>query len=273
MILISRMLIGLRNCFAFILGAAMLLSFCVAGAQAEPAYPALSGRVVDQAKILSPAEEDSIEVRLKAVEGQSTDQIVVVTVPSLEGYPIEDYSIGLARHWGIGQAGKDNGVILLVAPRERKVRIEVGRGLEGVLPDAIAGLIIERRILPQFRKGSFAGGILNGVEDIKASLLGNAEEVALRARKPENKIDHYLPFVFLLFWIVPFLYFLSSVNRDRRVSGRVPGGVIIVPGHYGRAEDHWSGPGGFHRPSTGRSGGGFSGGGGGFGGGGASGGW
>ena len=240
---------------------------------ASPDYPVLSGRVVDQASILTAEEEFELVKLLQAVEGRSTDQIVVVTVASLQGYPIEDYSIGLARHWGIGQAGKDNGVVLLVAPKERRVRIEVGRGLEGLLPDALAGLIIQRRILPAFRKGDFAGGIRAGVEDIRASLLGNKEEIALRAKKPAQKIDSYLPFIFVAFWLIPFIYFISSLNRDRRVSGRVPGGVVIVPGGFGRVEDSWSGPGGFSRRSGGGFGGGFSGGGGGFGGGGASGSW
>lgn len=243
------------------------------GSAAGPDLPALSGRVVDAAGILSAAEETALIETLKEVEGQSTDQIVVATVPSLQGYPIEDYSIRLARAWQIGQAGKDNGVILLVAPKERRVRIEVGRGLEGLLPDALAGLIIERRILPFFKKGDFAGGIRAGVEDIRASLLGNKEEVAARARKPAQKIDSYLPFIFLAFWLVPFVYFISSLNRDRRVSGRVPGGVVIVPGGFGRVDDQWMGPGGFSRRSGGGFGGGFSGGGGGFGGGGASGSW
>ena len=238
----------------------------------ELTFPSLTGRVVDGANILTASQCAEIETLLKSVEGRSTDQIVVVTVPSLQGTSVEDFGVQLARHWGIGQAGKDNGVLLIVAPVERKVRIEVGYGLEGVLPDALAGLIIQRRILPAFKRGDLAGGIKAGVLDIKDSLLGDAALVADRAKKPDNQIDGYLPFIFLAFWLVPFVYFISSLNRDRRVSGRVPGGVVIVPGSYGRVEDHWHGPGGFSRPSGG-FGGGFSGGGGGFGGGGASGSW
>ena len=238
----------------------------------ELTFPSLTGRVVDGANILTASQRAEIETLLKSVEGRSTDQVVVVTVPSLQGTSVEDFGVQLARHWGIGQAGKDNGVLLIVAPVERKVRIEVGYGLEGVLPDALAGLIIQRRILPAFKRGDLAGGIKAGVLDIKDSLLGDAALVADRAKKPDNQIDGYLPFIFLAFWLVPFVYFVSSLNRDRRVSGRVPGGVVIVPGSYGRVEDHWHGPGGFSRPSGG-FGGGFSGGGGGFGGGGASGSW
>ncbi len=234
--------------------------------------PALTGRVVDGANILSPTDEEELITSLKNLEGRSSDQIVVVTVPSLQGYAIEDFGIRLARHWEIGQAGKDNGVLLIVAPIERKVRIEVGRGLEGVLPDALAGLIIQRRILPAFKRGDLTEGIKLGIEDIQASLLGDGAEVAARSKKPDRQIFSYLPFIFFGFWLVPFVYFVSSLNRDRRVSGRVPGGVVIVPGSFGRAQDHWHGPGGFSR-SPGGFGGGFSGGGGSFGGGGASGGW
>ena len=245
------------------------LSFVSFSHAASPDFPALSGRVVDQAQILSEEDEARLVNMLTEVEGRSTDQIVVVTLDSLQGYPIEDYGYQLGRHWGIGQAGKDNGVLLIIAPNERQVRIEVGRGLEGVLPDALAGLIIQRRILPNFKKGNLVAGIFAGVEDIKASLLGQQEEVALRARKPKSKVDPLLPFIFFAFWLIPFIYLISSLARDRKIGGRMPGGVVIVPASHGGAIDGWSGSGGFSR----RSSGGFSGGGGSFGGGGASGSW
>ncbi|GJM03483.1 MAG: hypothetical protein DHS20C08_19840 [Rhodomicrobium sp.] len=240
--------------------------------QAQAGFPALTGRVVDAANILSPQDEAELTEILQKLEGRSTDQIVVVTVPSLNGISIDDYGNRLGRHWGIGQAGKDNGVLLIVAPQQRRVRIEVGYGLEGVLPDALAGLIVQRRILPFFKRGDLVGGIKAGVNDIRDTLLGDAEEVKLRSRRTENSIEPWLPFIFLAFWIVPFVYFISSLNRDRRVSGRVPGGVVILPTDFGAAHDQWRGPGGFSRNSGG-FGGGFSGGGGSFGGGGASGGW
>ena len=105
-----------------------------------------------------------------------------MTVKSLEGYSIEDYGIGLARKWGIGQKGKDNGVLLIVAPNDRKVRIEVGRRLEPMMTDTMSTLIIENAILPKFRRGDFAGGIKDAVRDIKTVLLGDAEEVKRRAQ-------------------------------------------------------------------------------------------
>ncbi len=236
---------------------------------ASPNFPSLTGRVVDQAQIISAEDEARLTKQLADVEGQSTDQIVVVTLNSLEGYPIEDYGYQLGRHWGIGQAGKDNGVLLIIAPNERQVRIEVGRGLEGNLPDGLAGLIIQRRILPHFKKGNLVAGIFAGVDDIKASLLGQQQEVALRASKPVAKIDPLLPWIFFAFWLVPFIYLISSLARDRKVGGRMPGGVVIVPVDYGTSSDGWTGTGGFSRPRSG----GFSGGGGSFGGGGASGSW
>lgn len=259
----------------FLLHMILLLILLLPGGElrAEPVFPALTGRVVDAANVLSAADEAEIAASLQAVEGRSTDQIVVVTVPSLQGYAIDDYGTRLGRHWGIGQKGKDNGVLLIVAPNERRVRIEVGYGLEGVLPDGLAGLIIQRRILPLFKKGDLVGGIKAGVADIKDALLGDAEAVKARSKKPEKEdIEAWLPLIFLAFWLVPFVYFISSLNRDRRVSGRVPGGVVIIPTSFGTAHDHWQGPGGFSRNSGG-FGGGFSGGGGSFGGGGASGSW
>jgi uncharacterized protein len=115
---------------------------------AEPTFPQLTGRVVDEAGLLSGADKAQLESDLKALEDRSSDQIVVVTVPSLQGYPIEDYGYRLGRHWGIGTAKLSNGVLLIVAPNERKVRIEVGRGLEPILTDALSKIIIENGILP-----------------------------------------------------------------------------------------------------------------------------
>src|SRR5690606_22456892 len=115
-------------------------------------------------------------------EQKSTDQLVVVTVPSLQGYEIEEYGYQLGRHWGIGQKDKDNGVLLIVAPNERKVRIEVGRGLEPIVTDLMSKIIIENAILPEFRRGNYGAGIRAGVRDITATLLGDAEAVKERAR-------------------------------------------------------------------------------------------
>ncbi len=133
---------------------------------AEPTFPPLTGRVVDNAKLLSASDVQTLTTELAELEGKSSDQLVVVTLPSLDGYDIADYGYQLGRAWKIGQAGKNNGVLLIVAPNERKVRIEVGRGLEPILTDFMSRLIIENTILPEFRRKDFAAGIKLGVRDI-----------------------------------------------------------------------------------------------------------
>ena len=117
-------------------------------ASAELTFPTLTGRVVDAANLLDPADEQALTSELKALEERSSDQVVVVTLPSLQGYAIEDYGYRLGRHWGIGTKQLSNGMLLIVALNERKVRIEVGRGLEPILTDALSKIIIENAILP-----------------------------------------------------------------------------------------------------------------------------
>ena len=147
-----------------------LLALAAIGAAAAPAtaqtFPALTGRVVDAAGILDQSTRSALVGRLAALEAQNTDQVVVATVASLEGYAVEDYANRLFRQWGLGQKDKNNGVLLLVAPSERKVRIEVGYGLEGTLTDAVASLIISQSIVPHFRSNDMRGGVVQGVDDI-----------------------------------------------------------------------------------------------------------
>ncbi len=161
---------------------------------------------------------------LAALEQKSTDQFAVVTVKSLEGYPIEDYGYRLGRKWGIGQKGKDNGILLIVAPNERKVRIEVGRGLEPVMTDAMSSLIIQNAILPEFRRGDFSAGIRAGVRDIKDVLLGDAEEVKERARQASDALDFW-QIALIIFWICVVLFVLFAVVQSINqcaASGRRP---------------------------------------------------
>jgi uncharacterized protein len=252
-------------------------------ATAAPKFPALAGRVVDEAGLLTADDRQRMTAELAALEEKSTDQLVVVTLRSLQGYEIEEYGYQLGRAWGIGQKGaKNNGVLLIVAPNERKVRIEVGRGLEPQLTDALTKLIIENRILPAFRRGDFAGGIKLGAEDIRGVLLGDAEAVKERAkgaRRPtggESRIDP-IAIAFLILWIAMFIYMF---HQSRRQANQMPtnararqrrdvnDGWIIIPGpgHSGGWGGGWSGGGG-------GGDGGFSGGGGDFGGGGSSGSW
>jgi uncharacterized protein len=254
--------------------AAVLISVLLAPAHAEPKFPELTGRIVDEAGLLSGEDDAAINAELAALEEKSTDQLTVVTLKSLQGYAIEDFGYQLGRHWGIGQKGKDNGVLLIVAPSEHKVRIEVGRGLEPVLTDALSNVIIQNAILPEFRRGDYAAGIRAGVRDIKDVLLGDAEAVKERAKAASrrNSQSDTLQLILFLFWAALIVYIIWAVYRSS-LSGqsavgrrRRRGGPVVVPGNSGSWGGGWSGGGD-------SGGGGWSGGGGDFGGGGSSGSW
>jgi uncharacterized protein len=223
-----------------------------AAAAAEPTFPVLTNRITDQAELLSAEDYTAIQAELAALEQKSTDQFAVVTVKSLDGYPIEDYGYRLGR--------------------KRKVRIEVGRGLEPIMTDAMSSLIIHNAILPEFRKGDYSAGIRAGVRDIKDVLLGDAEEVKERARVHEQGLDTW-SIILIIFWICVVLFVLFAVvqsinNQPQAVAGRRRrgGGPVVVPSDYGGWGGGWSG-------GDSGGGGGWSGGGGDFGGGGSSGSW
>jgi len=241
----------------------LALLMVAAGAAAAPTFPTLSGRVVDEAGILPVGVAASLDAKLAALEEKTTDQFVVATVKSLQGYEIQDYGYQLGRAWGIGQKDKNNGVILLIAPNERKVGFEVGYGLEGTLTDALTQVIIQNAILPRFRADDMAGGIERGVDDAIQVLSGDAEEIQKLADKRPADSG---------FWnsVIPFLVFFAIIivinsmrSRGRRAGllGAVLGSAMWNSRSSGRS---WGG---------GSSGGGFSGGGGSFGGGGSSGSW
>jgi uncharacterized protein len=166
---------------------ALMLALMLAPAApaAAQTFPSLTGRVVDDAGVIDASVRQTLERQLANLEAQTTDQLVVVTLRSLEGYTIEDYGVRLGRKWQIGQKDKNNGVLLIVAPKERKVRIEVGYGLEGVLPDAVGKYIIEKSILPRFRDGAMTAGIVRGVDDIVSVLTGDPEELRARAARAQ----------------------------------------------------------------------------------------
>jgi uncharacterized protein len=226
---------------------------------ATPEFPALTGRVVDDAGILSGDTRHNLEAIL-AKDQQKFDgrQIVVVTLKSLQGYDIADYGYQLGRHWGIGQKGKDNGGLIIVAPKEHRVRIEVGYGLEGDLTDAKSRVIIERYMKPAFKKGDYDAGILAGAKAVLAT-LGNTDFTAPDYSQSVERDNDDSPgigwIIFIIILIVIFrggfwpLLFLGGFGGGRHSGGWGGGG--------------WSSGGG----------GGFSGGGGSFGGGGASGSW
>ena len=249
-----------------------LLICAQAFAQSTPKFPALTGRVVDQAQLLEPAKEAELTEKLAAFERDTTDQLVVVTVDSLQGREIEDYGYQLGRAWGIGQKDGDNGVLLIVAPNERKVRIEVGYGLEGVMTDALSALIIHDQILPAFRNGGYERGISSGVDAIITQLSLDPAEAQARASKavapaPAKPIGAAV--VIGIIFLFLFLSMVGAASRGRRRGG----GNGIAPVLVWIAAEALSGGRGGGGGWGGGGGGGFGGGGGGFGGGGASGGW
>ncbi|WP_371347913.1 YgcG family protein [Ancylobacter sp. IITR112] len=249
------------------------LALGMGGARAELTFPALSGRVVDAAQVLTPDARAALEAKLAAQEARSTDQFVVATVPSLEGTSVEDYANRLFRFWKLGQADKNNGVLLLVAPNERRVRIETGYGLEGVLPDAVASTIIQTAILPAFREGDFAGGIEKGAGAVIEVLNLDPEEAKARAStgaEPEMSAEDWAHLVFIVLMIAfwAYVFYRQAKSGHLRTRGRRGAGALTG----GAAGWDWSRRGGSGW-SSGGGGGGFSGGGGSSGGGGASGSW
>ena len=243
---------------------AVLLSLAMPALAAGPDFPQLTGRVVDQAGILTPSTTDGLTEMLAQFERATGQQVVVVTLRSLQGYPIEDFGYQLGRKWGIGQKGKNTGALLIVAPKEHKVRIEVGYGLEGTLTDAASRTIIEREILPNFRNGDFNGGVVAGTAAIVTLLGGNPSAAgAVPNTQPSNDFEGS-PLTLLIVLAI-FVIFLILRNRfgQRSAIGRGMGAYppVFFPG------------GGFPRGPREGGGGGFSGGGGSFGGGGASGSW
>ncbi|WP_304217380.1 YgcG family protein [Phenylobacterium aquaticum] len=257
-------MIGLRGSRGPLVLAVLGFLALAGSAFAAPKFPALTGRVVDEAHLLSPAANEKLTGELAQLETQTGHQLVVATIPSLQGYEIEDYGYQLGRTWGIGSKAQNDGVILLVAPAERKVRVEVGYGLEPVLTDALSSVIIQEKILPQFRAGHMEQGVVDGAEAIIAQLGLPEDQAKAIAQAPPQQArirtqgTHIPGFVilFIIIWVV------SALLRGRRGGG---GGLWWLPLMFlggGRDRSGWGG-----------GGGGFGGGGGSFGGGGSSGGW
>lgn len=262
----------------FIVRLLLLCVIALPGLASAQQFPKLTGRVVDDAHLLDPAGEQALDAKLAALEKDTGRQLVVATIPDLQGRDISDYGYRLGRAWGIGAKGKNDGALLIVAPKERRVRIEVGYGLEGVLTDATSALIIANAITPRFKGGDFPGGISAGVDQIGALLKLSPEEArartaAMEAQAAQEQQGSGVMSAIVVLVFVGFFVVLPLVSRARggRRYGGMGGAPIILWGPGiggGRDDDHWGG-GGF----GGGGGGGFSGGGGSFGGGGASGGW
>jgi len=241
----------------------LLLLPATVSAQSTPDFPELTGRVVDRAEMLSPDVEARLTQMLQAHEQASTEQVVVVTLPDIQGFPIEDYGYQLGREWGIGQKGEDNGALLIVAEEERQVRIEVGYGLEGRLTDAESSVIINSVITPAFRQGNFQAGIVNGAAAM-IQVLGGKPMAVPQSQQPRPVHEKPNAGLVGLFFIIMMsvVFFIGSRGGRGGRGGAALVGAALLGGMMGGGR----GGGGF-------GGGGFGGGGGGFGGGGASGGW
>ncbi len=286
--------------WAWLLSALLLLS--IRPVIAAPEFPQLSGRVVDLAQLLSPGAQARLSERLAAHEQQTGNQLIVVTLTSLEGYSIEDYGYQLGRHWGIGQKGKDNGALLIVSRDDRKVRIEVGYGLEGRLTDALSSNIIHQRILPRFREGNFEVGIEQGIDAMLNVLGGDEGEIEALSKQTRSASGATLQAMFAPFMILgifagnllmgrlgvkavplvsgallPLVWLLSGSLALAVLVAVVVAAFLLIGGSGGGGGGYTgSSRGGYYGGLGGggfSSGGGFSGGGGSFGGGGASGSW
>jgi uncharacterized protein len=278
-----------RRLSAGVITAAALL-LCVAVTAGALDVPPLRGRVNDYANMISADAENRIDSISSELERSDSTQLVVLTVPSLEGGDLEGFSIRVAEEWAIGQEEYDNGVLLLVAQAERRIRIEVGYGLEGALTDLQAGRIIDNEIAPYFKAGQFGEGLVRGTEAIAATVRGEYQASEQTVSKPRVRSRVGLVPFFIILMVI------SVLGSRKRVIGAIAGAILfplvawfalplalpllllfiplgfgagmLLPGMFLMSAARRRGGGGFYG-----GGGGFSGGGGGFGGGGASGGW
>ncbi len=263
-----RRFAGLAGLLAAIAFALFSAPASFAATPSGPQFPALTGRVVDDAHVLDAQTQADLTAKLAALEQQTTRQVVVVTLPSLGGYDIEDYGNQLLRKWGIGQKATNNGALFIVVPSEHKVRIEVGYGLEDVLTDALSSVILQRAVLPKFRAGDVQGGVVDGTDAIIQQLGADPNAAQAQVAQAEQAPRHHgnpfgaiIPLIFIVF-------IMSRVFRGRRGGGGI--GWLLPMMFLGGSRGGWGGGGGGW---GGGGGGGFSGGGGSSGGGGASGGW
>ena len=238
---------------------AVLTLFAVP-ANAALTFPPLTGRVVDNAHVLSAQTQTDLTAKLAGLEAKTGRQLVVVTLPDLQGDDIEDYGYQLGRAWGIGQKGQNNGALFIVVPSEHKVRIEVGYGLEPILTDALSSVILQSQVLPKFRTGDVDGGVTAGTDAIISQLTTDPADAQANVQKAtQQSKPHGLPFG-AIFGLIIFFVVFSSIFRGHRGGGMgwlLP--MMIMSS--GSRRDGWGG-------------GGWGGGGGGSsGGGGASGGW
>ncbi len=285
-----------------LVAAALLLVAGLATAQQPVTIPPLTARVTDLTGTLSPAEQAALDIRLAALETRKGSQIAVLIVPTVRPEAIEQFSMRVADSWKLGRKGVDDGILLLVAKDDREVRIEVGYGLEGAIPDATTNRVIDEFILARFREGDYAGGINAGVDRLIGLVDGEPLPEPQPARSPDARLENVLPIVFILSLVVgTVLRRALGQLPGAAATGAVAGGVtwllagvlgltlfmgvvgfvvgLTAGGSGGRWSSHRRGGfggglgGGLGGGGFGGGGGGFGGGGGGFGGGGASGRW
>jgi uncharacterized protein len=284
-----------KICLLTLLALVLLAPLCLA---AE--VPPLRSFVNDYASMLSPQAVQQLEAELAQFEQSDSTQIVVLTIPSLEGDVLEQYSIKVVEAWKIGQKGKDNGALLLIVKNDRKIRIEVGRGLEGKLTDLVSGRIIRNEISPAFKQGDFDAGVVAGVHAIEATVRGEYQAGPRDLREGKRGAN---PIFTLLLFVGVAIIFLGGLSRILAglagavgvpiaaslalgasgffliilgIGGFILGLVLSSMFSSGRRGGFFGGGpffGGFGGGGFGGGGGGFSGGGGSFGGGGASGDW
>lgn len=275
---------------------ALVLLVLTGVAMAAPELPALSGQVVDQAGLLDAGQEAALVTRLQALETETSNQMVVVTVPDLQGYDIAEFALELGRQWGIGQEDKNNGLVLLVAPTERKVRFEVGYGLEGFMTDATSSYIIQKEILPAFKEGNFPKGINNGVDAAIGTMNGSYTPDLSKSKDDMGFVPMIMIALIGISQVVGrafksdfggrvmfggvagmMVFMITQMVLYGAIAAAVVFGITFLTGMGGGSGGTGGrsvGRGGFGHSTGGSFGGGsFGGGGGSFGGGGASGGW
>jgi uncharacterized protein len=262
------MMAGLPRLFAL-----LFVLFVASPALASPTFPPLTGRVVDDAHVLTSATQAALTEKLAALEQATSRQLVVVTLPDLGGDDIEDYGYRLLRTWGVGQKATNNGAVFIIVPSEHKVRIEVGYGLEGILTDALSSVILQRAVLPKFRAGDVEGGVVAGTDALVQQLSLDTSTAEQKAAEAEQQVREPQERGSPLGALIPILviFFIASSLFRRRGGGGGLGWILpmmILGGGRG-----WGGGGGDWGGGGGFGGGGFGGGGGSGGGGGASGSW
>lgn len=198
----------------------MSLLLVISSSVSAQTFPVRSGLLVDQADLLDPVQEAAISEKLEAFDHQVQAQLVVATIADLEGYPIEDYGYRLGREWGIGDKDRNDGIIIIVAPNERKTRIEVGYGLEGVMTDALSSTIIQDKMIPQFKYDNMPGGITNGVDAIIAQLSlpeDKARTIALKS-EPSYRRDRSNNLIYIFGGV--FLFYMFFIFLVKRAVGK-----------------------------------------------------